>query len=374
LKILVNNLPDSLTMPARGTRVLYIDDDPGIGRLVQRHLQRAGCEVTLATSGADGLAEAAAGAFDAIALDHYMPGQDGLEVLASLCALTDPPPVIFVTGAEEPRIAVTALKSGAADYVVKDVQGEFIELLGASITQEIARARLKRERDAAEREVRESRDRLEALAAQQAVLLREVNHRVANSLQLITSLIELQARKVTDPAARQMLRQAAERVEAVTLVHRRLYTGDNVEFVEMDDYLAGLVEEMQRATLAAENTEPGECPRIELTADRIRVETDKAVPIGLIVNELVTNALKYAYPREQSGQVRIKLQRGSTQSGEVLRLVVEDDGVGYPQADAAPKGSGLGSLIVGSMAQSLRATVQLDRAHRGTRFVVSLAS
>jgi two-component sensor histidine kinase len=361
-------------MPATGTRVLYIDDDPGIGRLVQRHFRRSGCDVTLATSGAEGLSLAASGGFDAIALDHYMPGQDGLEVLASICALPDPPPVIFVTGAEEPRIAVTALKSGAADYVVKDVQGAFIELLGASITQEIARTRLKRERDAAEREVRESRDRLEALAAQQAVLLREVNHRVANSLQLITSLVELQARKVTDPAARQMLRQAAERVEAVTLVHRRLYTSDNVEFVEMDDYLAGLVEEMQRATLAAESTDQVEQPRIELTADPIRVETDKAVPIGLIVNELVTNALKYAYPREQPGQVRVKLQRGTAQAGEVLRLVVEDDGVGYPQADATPQGSGLGSLIVGSMAHSLRATVHLDRAHRGTRFVVSLAS
>jgi len=374
LPISLNTLPYSLAMPARGTRVLYIDDDPGIGRLVQRHFQRAGCDVTLATSGAEGLARAAESQFDAIALDHYMPGQDGLEVLASICALPDPPPVIFVTGAEEPRIAVTALKSGAADYVVKDVNGAFIELLGASITQEIARTRLKRERDAAEREVRESRDRLEALAAQQSVLLREVNHRVANSLQLITSLVELQARKVTDPAARQMLRQAAERVEAVTMVHRRLYTSDNVEFVEMDDYLAGLVEEMQRATLAAESTEQGEQPRIELTADPIRVETDKAVPIGLIVNELVTNALKYAYPREQPGQVRVKLQRGAAQAGEALRLVIEDDGIGYPQADATPKGSGLGSLIVGSMAHSLRATVHLDRAHRGTRFVVSLAS
>jgi two-component sensor histidine kinase len=363
------NLPNRLDMPTRGTRVLYIDDDPGIGRLVQLHFRRAGCEVVVAASGAEGMDLAASGRFDAIALDHYMPGQDGLEVLARLCALPEPPPVIFVTGAEEPRIAVTALKSGAADYVVKDVQGAFIELLGASITQEIARTRLKRERDAAEREVRESRDRLEALAAQQAVLLREVNHRVANSLQLITSLIELQARKVTDPAARQMLRQAAERVEAVTLVHRRLYTGDDVEFVEMDDYLAGLVEELQRATLAAEGG-TGPVSRIELTADPIRVETDKAVPIGLIVNELVTNALKYAYPRERPGQVRIVLQRVA---GEMLRLVVEDDGVGYPPEEATPKGSGLGSLIVGSMAQSLRATVELDRAHRGTRFVVSLA-
>jgi two-component sensor histidine kinase len=357
-------------MSERAFRVLYIDDDPGIGRLVQRHIRRLGSEVLLAHSGAEGLRLAAADRFDAIALDYYMPGQDGLEVLAQLCAMPDPPPVIIVTGAEEPRIAVTALKNGAADYVVKDVHGEFIELLHASVIQEIERARLRRERDAAEREVRESRDRLEALAAQQAVLLREVNHRVANSLQLITSLIGLQARKVSDPAARQMLRQAAERVEAVTMVHRRLYTGPDVEFVELDDYLAGLVEEIARATRLADAPDTG--PRIELQAEPIRVETDKAVPIGLIVNELVTNAMKYAYPVGEAGVVRVRLSReASVEDGARLRLMVEDDGVGYPDADAAPKGSGLGSLIVGSMAQSLRAEVLLDRGHRGTRFVVS---
>ena len=300
-----------------------------------------------------------------------MPGADGLEVLEALCAAEDRPPVIFVTGAEEPRIAVTALKNGAADYVVKDVHGTFIELLGASIAQEITRAKLQHERDAAEQEVHASRDRLAVLAAQQAILLREVNHRVANSLQLITSLIDMQARRVADPAARLMLRQAAERVEAVTMVHRRLYTGDDVKFVEMDAYLAGLVDEMERATQTADAPQPGLCPvprRIELRADALRVETDKAVPLGLIVNELVTNALKYAYPKDEPGQVRVCLRRVE----DALQLVVEDDGIGYPQDDAAPKGSGLGSLIVGSMAKTLHATVSLDRGRQGTRFVVSL--
>ncbi len=351
-------------------RMLYVDDDPGIARLVQLNLQRVGVHVTLAASGAEGIELAKTTRFDAIGLDHYMPGQDGLEVLDVLRTLPDAPPVIFVTGAEEPRIAVTALKNGAVDYVIKDVHGTFIELLGASVTQEIARARLQRERDAAEQEVRASRDRLASLAAQQAVLLREVNHRVANSLQLITSLIEMQARRVADPAARLMLRQAAERVEAVTLVHRRLYTGDNVEFVEMDAYLEGLVGELDRATQAADAPGAHSGRRIELLADPIRVETDRAVPIGLMVNELVTNALKYAYPKGQPGQIRVQLRR----LGEGLRLVVEDDGIGYPQAEAAPRGSGLGSLIVGSMAKSLRATVELDRAHSGTRFVVSLGA
>jgi len=354
--------------PSSQARVLYIDDDPGIARLVQRHLERGGFAVVTALGGEAGLAHAAATRFDAIVLDHYMPGRDGLDLLADLLALPYAAPVIFVTGAEEPRIAVAALKSGASDYVIKDVQGSFIELLASSITQEITRTRLQQERDAAEREVRESRDRLERLAAQQAVLLREVNHRVANSLQLISSLIELQARRVENADASGILRQAAERVEAVSLVHRRLYTSNDVEYVDMDAYLAGLVEELSRATIASDE---GHGPRIALHADEIRVETDKAVNIGLIVNELVTNSLKYAYPDEAKGGVRVSLTR-SAEDGRV-RLVVEDDGIGYPEPDARPRGSGMGAMIVTSMARSLGATVELDRAHAGTRFIVCMA-
>ena len=347
-------------------RILYIDDDAGIARLVQRHLQRAGYAVSVAGSGPAGVALAAAEAFDAIALDHYMPGQDGLEVLEALRDLPNPPPVIFVTGAEEPRIAVQALKSGAADYVVKDVQGTFIDLLAASLAQEIARARLQRERDEAEREVRLSRDRLEVLAARQAVLLREVNHRVANSLQLISALIEMQARRVPDGEARAMLRQAAERVEAVTLVHRRLYTGDDVAFVEMDAYLGGLIDELGRAMPGGEASQF----TMSLACDPVRVETDRAVSIGLIVNELVTNAMKYAYPGDAEAAIRVSLLREGSGSG--LRLVVEDDGIGYPEQGARPRGSGLGSMIVRAMAQSLQASVELDPAHAGTRFVITL--
>lgn len=342
-------------------RVLYVDDDPGLCRLVSRHLLRDGFAVEVAYDGEAGFALARAERFDAIALDHYMPGRDGLDVLADLVALPSAPPVIFVTAAEEPRIAVTALKAGAFDYVVKDVQGTFMELLSSSIRQSLEQIRLRREREAALQDLQESRDRLEKLAAQQALLLQEVNHRIANSLQLIASLIELQARKVADPDAREALTRAAERVEAVMLVHRRLYTSNDVEYVEMDQYLAGLIDELRCAVAVEEQS-----GRITLVAEPIRVETDKAVSIGLIVNELVTNAVKYAYPG-CIGDIRVGFRR----QDEIVQLVVEDDGVGY-QDDAPPKGSGLGSMIVNAMARTVKATVLLDPAHKGTRVVLSL--
>ena len=274
---------------AGAVRVLYIDDDPGVARLVQKHLERAGYAVSVAADGAAGIALAGSQQFDVIALDHHMPGCDGLDVLRELRTLPEAPPVIFVTAAEEPRIAVTALREGAADYVLKDVQGVFLESLSSAIHRALDQERLRREKLAAEQELRASLDRLETLAAQQAIMLREVDHRVGNSLQLITSLLGLQAAKLTDPAARDILRTAVERVEAVSLVHRRLYTSDDLEFVRMDQYLAGLVGELRRA--ATVDT-VDQC--VELRAAPVRLETDKAVPIGLIVNELVTNALKYA--------------------------------------------------------------------------------
>ena len=351
--------------PTAPTRVLYIDDDAGIGRLVQKHLERLGRQVRLAADGETGLALAAAERFDAVALDHYLPGRDGLDLLADLRALPAPAPVIFVTAAEEPRIAVAALKAGAADYVVKDLHGVFLDLLDRAIVQAVQETELRRERDRAEQESRESRERLEELAAKQSVLLREVNHRVANSLQLISSLLELQARRTGDSDARDALRAAAERVEAVSLVHRRLYTSDDVSHVEMDQYLAGLVEELQRSVGAQDAS----CS-IRLRADQARVETDKAVAIGLVVNELVTNAAKYAYPSRDGGEVRVDFRK----LDGAFTLTVEDDGVGLPPGDAKPQGSGLGTMIVAAMARTARATVETVQGQPGTRVTLRLAT
>lgn len=341
--------------PRQAVRVLYIDDDVGITRLVQKHLERAGYEVSTAENGVVGTEIASSGAFDVVALDHYMPGRDGLEVLADLRALPQPPPVIFVTAAEEPRVAITALKAGALDYVLKDVGGVFLEALSSSVARAVEQDRLRREKEAAEQALRASRDRFEKLAAQQAIMLREVNHRVANSLQLISSMLVLQARKITDPALQGILLRSRQRVEAVSLVHRRLYTSEDVQFVEMDQYLAGLLDELRQAA----TTDVAE-RRIELDAAPVRLETDKAVPIGVIVNELVTNALKYAYSADQVGSVRVRLE---SEPAERITLTVEDDGIGI--IDSLPlKGTGLGTVIVRSMTETLRATLDLDRSPR----------
>ncbi len=278
-----------------------------------------------------------------------MPGMDGLETLAELGKLADPPPIVYVTGSEEGRIAVAALKAGAADYVVKTVGEDFFDLLSASFEQVRARALLVQAKATAEAELRATNARLEAL-------LGEVNHRVANSLQLVSAMVRLQSTALTDPSAREALEDTQRRIQAIAQVHRRLYTTNDVESVDMREYLGALVEEL------AETWSTDAFPRVlRIAAEPIRLPTDRAVSLGIIVTELVTNACKYAYP-DGAGEVRVALQA----EGEAFLLAVEDDGCGMP-ADATPRGTGLGTKLIRAMAQSLQTIVEYDPSHTGVR-------
>ena len=193
--------------------------------------------MTTAEGGSEGVLLAASQPFDLVAVDHYMPGMDGLETLDQLGALPAPPPVVYVTGSDEGRIAVAALKAGAADYVVKTVGEDFFDLLTASFEQVLDRSRLAREKARAEEDLRASNARLEAL-------LGEVNHRVANSLQLVSAMVRLQAGALADPTARAALDDTQRRIGAIAQVHRRLYSANDVESVDMRDYLGSLIEEL----------------------------------------------------------------------------------------------------------------------------------
>jgi two-component sensor histidine kinase len=342
-------------------KILYIDDDEGLRTLVKRGLGRDGIEVVGEPTGERGLAALAAHPdIDVVALDLYMPGLSGIETLERINALDKHPPVVVVTGAQDSRMAVSALKAGAFDYVVKDVQGEFLFFLKAALSGAVSAMRMRRAKEAAEAEVREARDRFEALAAERALLMREVNHRVGNSLQMIASMLTLHANAAGNPEVSEALTDATGRVLAVAQVHRRLYTSDDVQSVAVDQYLEALIEDLRRSS------ETNELAQLTLTSEPVAVEPDRAVAVGVIVNELVMNALKYAYPGDK-GPIRVDI-RGTGDNRAAL--IVEDDGVGIVPR-AKPKSTGLGQRIVRAMGEKLGANIEIDRAHKGTRVVVS---
>lgn len=334
-------------------RILYVDDDEALGRLTQKTLGRSGFDVVTTTGCDDALVRLRSEGFDAVALDHHMPGRDGLATLALIAELPSPPPVVYATGSDEGRIAVAALKAGAADYVIKDTGGSYFELLAEALRGAIDAARVRRAKAAAEAEMRVARDRAE-------MLLKEVNHRVANSLAIVTALTHMQAQGLTDPAAREALEEMQRRIAAIAQVHRQLYGAGNGEAVELEVYLG---------QLAAELNEALGCERIALSSAPVTVPTDKAVSVGIIVTELVSNACKYAYPPSENGPVRILLER--IEAG--LRLVVEDDGVGWT-GDGPIKGTGVGSRVIKAMARSLRGTLAYELQPRGTRAVLHFAA
>jgi two-component sensor histidine kinase len=339
--------------------LLYIDDDEALGRLVERGLTRLGFKVVRASSGAEGLRRLQQGGIDAVALDQSMPGLDGLETLEQIRAIPDAPPVVFVTASQDSKIAVTALKAGAADYLVKDAQGDFVPLLQVAVTGALHQAELERARAEAEAEIHASRDRFAALAAEREVLLREVNHRVGNSLQIIASLLHLQANSSPQEEVKAALTNAMGRVAAVAQVHRRLYTSHDLKSVLLNQYLDALLEDLRRSA------EGNRMSRLTLKSDAIEIDPDRAVAIGIIVNELVMNAVKYAYP-DGAGPIHVDLRA----NGDDLVLSIADEGVGLDAKQNDPRSTGMGQRIVAAMAAKLEASVEPDPLHAGTRIVV----
>ena len=180
------------------------------------------------------------------------------------------------------------------------------------------------------------------------VLLTEVNHRVANSLALVSSLVRLQASRMSDPVTRGALGEVQSRIDAISEVHRHLYKSGDARFVEVDSYVAMLLDNIQ-GSMRSQSVNVS----IRYDLDKLKLKPDASINLGVIVTEWVTNSFKYAYPDHQ-GEVRVSLKKTA---GRQVELVVEDDGVGSREG-SAPQGSGLGSRIVKAMAQMLGADVE----------------
>jgi PAS domain S-box-containing protein len=193
---------------------------------------------------------------------------------------------------------------------------------------------------------------------QKTALLHEVDHRVKNNLQLISSLLLLQNRRVTDPAVKNSLRGMLERVSAIATVHRRLFQSDDVERFDVSAFVRDLVSDMVGSTRRDDI-------KVRLDLERVDIAASKAAPLALVISELFSNALRHAYPDGRAGEIFV----GITRNNGDFRIEITDDGVGVENSATS---GGFGLTIVQLLCQQLKAKSETTPAEPGTRVVVHL--
>ena len=379
-------------------RVLLIDDNPADRDLLTRHLCRTfdALECVEIFRRQDFEAVLAQGGFDVVITDYQLQWADGLSILHQCLESYPDVPVIMFTDSGSEEIAVEGMKAGLSDYVLKShptrlpisVQ-ESLEKAQLRRAQKEAEAALKRAKETLERtvqertaelnaltaelradiahrqqieqELRDSQARLQATIQEKEVLLAEVYHRIKNNLQIISSLLDLQADMVEDPQVRALFEDSQQRIQAVALLHESLSQGSNVARIPAAQYIHRLSTQVFQAY-----TPPGDRITLNIEVDPIWIEVRNAVPCGLLVNELLSNSLKYAFPGNQGGEITITLR--ATPEGHMV-LVIHDTGVGFPaHIDFRYTGS-LGLQLVCLLTEQLGGTIELDRAS-GTRWTL----
>ena len=181
--------------------------------------------------------------------------------------------------------------------------------------------------------------------AENELLLKEIHHRVKNNLEIVSGLLALQSSQIDDQDTKDAMQESQNRVNSIGIVHQKLYQGTNLGTVEMKDYVLNLSESILDSFGATGKV------NLELAMENLDLDIDTAVPLGLIINELITNAVKYAFPNNKNGKLIIKLEK---QKDNILHLMVSDNGVGK---SGITQGTGFGGQLISLLTNQLNGTM-----------------
>jgi two-component sensor histidine kinase/CheY-like chemotaxis protein len=363
--------------------ILIVDDEPKNLSVLEMILDDPTYRLVRADSGQQALLALVAEEFALIILDIRMPGMSGFELAQMIKARkkTAQVPIIFLSAFySEDEHAIEVYGSGAVDFLNKPVNSTILcskvavfaelhrrqrevaatnRMLHAEVAdRRRAQEQLRELNETLEHRVAERTAELMSLLREKEMLLAEVHHRVKNNLQIVDSLLNLQGGRFTDPSLVAEFSSARERVRAMAAVHEQLFyqTGD---FGEVN--LAEQLRELVRAITKAHAPE-GVRLRCEPRLDPVTVDLNTAVPLSLIANELVVNAIKHAYAGRNEGELRVELRGGE----EHNELCVADDGTGLPAGVEPMTTPTLGMRIVRSLARQIRGEVHIDSSPTGT--------
>lgn len=208
---------------------------------------------------------------------------------------------------------------------------------------------------------KKTEERVRASLREKEVLLKEVHHRVKNNLQIISSIINLQSESIEDARAKQLFADTRARVRSIALVHERLYESKNLANIDFGDYVAGLVRDVFEAFGVDRDR-----ISIEFHIEDVGLDLDKVINCGLIINELISNSLKYAFPNGRSGRITVAL---ATAKRDAI-LTVSDDGVGIPPNRSADSAGTLGLVLVEGLTKELGGEL-VKSSEGGTHFKIT---
>jgi two-component sensor histidine kinase len=319
-------------------RILVVDDDPDFRSLAARAMRREFEQAEVVEVGdPGGLDRALAGPVrvDLLVSDLNLQWTDGFVVLAAVRGAVPLCPAIMFTGTGNEEAAARAIKAGFDDYVVKSPRQ--LRHLAAAARAAVTRAETRR-----------------GLEANRDILMQELYHRLHNNLQLVVGLIAFTARDIADPVARGKLDDLGRRVQSLSLLQERLYRGGDFRQVDLGGFLRSLVEDL----LALD----GRGLAAELAVEALPIGVDVAVPLALIANELLTNALKHANLTAPGARLRVAL--GCGPDGSCVLEVEDGGGAASP---GIPSGEGLGMRLVHRLAGQVAARPEIEATANGGR-------
>jgi two-component sensor histidine kinase/HAMP domain-containing protein len=262
------------------------------------------------------------------------------------------------------KSAAVQVSQGRWDVAVPVHSADEIGLLATTFNQMVRELQEKTalalqiaERKAAEQQLRAS-------LAEKEVLLKEIHHRVKNNLQVISSLLNLQAHETADPEACRLLHESQGRIRSMALIHEQLYQSEDLARIDFAEYLGRLASHLERSLGAGERQ-----IAVKLDVETVSLPLEQAIPCGMIVNELLTNAIQHGFPQGRSGEVRVQFR----QENERLVLAVEDNGVGVPAGVVETQGTTLGLKVVRALVRQVHGEMTVEY-EGGTRFKVSFGA
>jgi two-component sensor histidine kinase len=343
--------------------ILLFEDNPGDAYLIEEMLEEFtdfSYELKNVETLNEGLSLLKERSFDVILSDLGLPDSDGIDTFLDIYAINSRIPIIILTGFNDEKIGIDALKKGAQDYLVKgQVDGR---LLKRSIRYSIERKKAQ-----------------EVLTNIEIARKKEIHHRIKNNLQVISSLLDLQAEQfrnrecIKDSEVLEAFRESQDRVISMALIHEELYKGGEFETLNFSMYVEELAEKLLQ-TYRLGNSDIN--LKLNL-AKNVFFDMDTAVPLGIIINELITNSFKHAFIGRDKGEIRIELLR--EENGEYIESIYEDcntifilsisdNGVGIPEFDFEDIDS-LGMQLVSSLVDQLDGEFELKRDN-GTEFTM----